>query len=180
MGVFTTDEAVQAGLSQPTLSRLTSKGKITKIRNAVYVHPDSNINPQEYDLAVACKYFGKAATVGGLTALFYHGLVDRSPKRIWVLVPYNQKSANPLYRCLRTKTSPSKGIEIHKYFRVTNLERTLVEALRYSTKIGFPTALNAVRKALAEKRTDEAKLLQTAKQLGLQSVIQKYWDVLTP
>lgn len=178
MGVFTNEDAIRAGLSRPTLFRLVNKGELTKVRNTIYVHPASKIDPQEYDFAVAAKYFGKEAVVGGLSALFYHGLIDRAPKRIWVVVPYNQKSANTLYRCLRTQTSPKKGVDIHDHFRVTNLERTLVESLRYATKIGLPTALNAVRKALSESRTDERKLLQTAKQLGLQSAIQKHWDAI--
>ena len=180
LGIFQVAEANQFGVSQPTLSRLASDGKILHIGKGLYLHPDSPINPKERDFAAACAKFGKDAVIGGMTALFYHHLIEQVPQHIWVLVTYHQKTTSPLYRCIRTKTDPNIGIEDHKTFRITNLERTLVEAFRYSTKIGLRTALHAARTAISEKRTSAEKVYKQAQALRLQKFIEKHWEYIIP
>lgn len=129
--------------------------------------------------ALGCKLFGSTALIGGLTALFYYGLIDQAPRKIWVVVPRNKKTISSLFRCMRTGTNPKVGIDDHGTFRISNLERTIVEGLRYASKIGATTAIMAARTAIAEGRTTEVKLGKEATALGLRSVIHKYWDVIT-
>lgn len=180
LGIFQVAEATQFGISQPTLSRLATEGKILHIGKGLYLHPDSPISPEGRDFAAACTKFGKEAVVGGMTALFYHQLIEQVPQHIWMIVPYRQKTTNPLYRCIRTKTDPNIGVEDYKTFRITNLERTIVEAFRYSTKIGLRTAIHAARTAISEKRTSAEKIYKQAQALGLQKFIEKHWEYIIP
>ena len=98
--------------------------------------------------------------------------------QIWVLAPPDKSDHNSFYRPLRTKNSYVHGIEQRDFYRITNIERTLIEALRFSSKIGPRIAINAARKALQQKMTSESKLGEMAKKMKLRSVLEKYWEAI--
>jgi len=180
MGVFNTKDAVNAGLSQSTLSRYVKTRKLIRVGRGLYLHPETSIPIEERDFAVACAKFGNHAVIGGMTALFYYGLIDQVPSKIWILVKPQNKTSHSLYRCLRTKNILSSGIIDKKYFKITNIERTIVESFRYGTKIGLSIVFKAVRKAMHDNLTNEVKILREAKELGLEQYVKKYWDAIIP
>jgi predicted transcriptional regulator of viral defense system len=157
-----------------------SAGKIRRLGVGLYQHPGYEIPAESLDYVVAVSKFGPDSVIGGLTALFHYGLIEQVPHRIWVMVPTQVKSSDPLYRCVRTKTDPRQGIVDHGIFRITNLERTLVEAFRYSSKIGLRVALRATRTALAEKRTTLQKIHRQARTLGLEKFVERQWEAIVP
>ena len=165
-------------LLQDTLSRLSQEGAVELVSHGLYLHPDSSIPPEEIDLAIAQKKFGKDATIGGITALYHYGLIDQVPTQIWVMVPAEKQTHDPLYRLLRIKTPLDIGITQHKSFNITNLERTLVEAFRYASKIGLRTAIRATQRAIEEGRTSLERIAQMAKALHLPQFLNPYWEVL--
>ncbi len=177
-GIFSTQAAIAAGISQPTLSRLVKAGKLIRLEHGLFQHPEAKIDPSELDFAIACAKLGKESVIGGLSALYRYGLVSQVPDQIWILVPAFVKSNNPLYRCVRTKQNLTLGVINYRLYRITNIERTLIEALKYSTKIGASLAVGAVRKAVEEGKTTEKKLHEMAKQLGAETVFSKYWEVI--
>ena len=178
--IFRLSDAKKNGISYPTLFRLVANEKIISLGAGFYLHPESGIPPEERDYSIACAKFGKDSAIGGMTALFYYNLIEQIPNQIWVIVYSSKKTTNPLYKLLRTKTDPTIGVEKHKTFKITNLERTIVEAFRYSTKIGLRIALYAARKALIEKRTSIKKIHQQAESLGLTNFIDKHWESIIP
>lgn len=177
-GVFRIPDAIKAGISQPSLSRLVSEGKIIRLDKGFYIHPDSSLTPEERDYAVACTKFGQKSVIGGMTALFHYNLIEQVPHRVWVMVPYTTRSSHKLYRCIRTKTNFAEGIEVHRTYRITNLDRTLVEAFRYASKIGLRVAFHATRRALKEKRTTLENIHRQAKKLNLEKFIGRHWEAL--
>jgi len=164
------------GVSQPTVSRLVKSLALRRLGHGIYAHPDLNIPPEEIDFAVACAKFGPHSAVGGLSALFHFGLIDQPPHQVWVVVPPEKSDHNSFYRTLRTKTSPKHGIEVYKFYRITSIERTILEALKFASKIGARIAINSARTALQKNLTTEKKLGEAAKKLKLQSVLEKYWE----
>lgn len=166
------------GVSQATLSRLAKKEVIIRLGYGLYTHPDSDIPPQEIDFAVACARFGTNSAIGGLTALFHYGLTDQPPSQVWVIVPPEKSDHNKYYRTMRTKTSPKEGIDKFEFYRMTNIERTIVEALRFSSKIGVRTAVNAARIALQRNLTTEKKIGEMATKLKLRPFLEKYWETI--
>jgi predicted transcriptional regulator of viral defense system len=166
------------GVSQATLSRLVKDESIIRLGFGLYSHPDCNISPKEIDFAVACARFGPKSAIGGLSALFHYGLTDQPPSQVWIIAPPQKSDHNKFYRSIRTKTSPKEGINEFEFYRMTNIERTLIEALRFGTKIGLRVAINAVRKALQRKLTTEKKLGEMATKLKLRSVLEKHWEAI--
>lgn len=180
LGVFRMEDAKRIGISQSSLSRMASSGRIERLAPGLYKHPKASISGEELDFAVACTRFKPDAVVGGMTALFHYGLIEQVPQRIWVMLPYERRVHDPLYRCIRTKTPFDKGVDVHKHYRITSLERTIVEAFRYASKIGLRTAFRAARTAIQENRTTLQKIYREAKVLGLERFIQRHWEALTP
>ena len=165
-------------VSQPTLSRWVKSGEILKLSHGFYVHPKFEIPPEELDFAVACAKFGPKSAIGGLTALFHYGLTEQPSAQVWVVVPPLKAYSSPYYRTLRTKTSPTNGIDTFKFYRITSIERSIIEALKFSTKIGPRVAINAARTALREGKTTEKKLGEMAKKLKSRSAFEKYWEAI--
>lgn len=165
-------------ISQPTLSRWVKTGKILKLSHGFYIHPQFEIPPQELDFAIACATFGSKSAVGGLTALFHYGLTDQAPYQVWVVVPPSKAYSNRFYRTLRTKTSSRHGINVFNFYRITNIERSIIEGFKFATKIGPQVAITAARKALSEGLTTEKKLGAMATKLKLRSAFEKYWDAI--
>lgn len=163
-------------ISQPTLSRWVKSGDLVKLSHGFYIHPKFEIPPKDLDFAIACAKFGPKSAIGGLTALFHYGLAEQPPAQVWVIVPPVKAYSSSYYRTLRTKTSSKVGINTFKFYRMVSVERSIVEALKFSTKIGPRVAINAARVALREGKTTEKKLGEMAKKMNSRSIFEKYWE----
>lgn len=179
LGVFRTADAINCGMSQPTVSRLAMKGILVRLEHGLYHHKDTDIDPSILEFCVTCIRLGADSAIGGLTALFHYVLIPQVPLQTWVMVPHKNQGKFPQYRIIHTKHDPRVGIEDHGLYRIVTIERAIIEAFRYSTKLGYQTALTAARTALKEGKTSEKKLHETAKQLGLWNVMVKNWEVIT-
>ena len=181
MGLFKPDEVQKKiGISQSTLSRWVDKGFITHVSRGLYIHPESPVLPEYLDFAIACSHFGFKSAIGGLSALFYYGLIEQAPEQVWLIVPPSRKdeSIQKKYKCLRTHTPLTIGINKKKYFKITNIERTLLEAMKFATKIGQRTAISSTRKALRKGLTNEKKLARMSSRLKMKNVLEKYWEAI--
>lgn len=178
LGIFGLVDAKRIGISQPSISRMLKAHEIERLGHGLYIHPVSKLPHEEIDFIVACSKFGKYSIVAGLTALFHYGLIEQVPSQIWVLVDKAQKTIDNKYRLLRVKRISPVGITDNGRYRMTNIERTLVEALQYSSKIGVRTAISSILKAINEKKTTLAKLMKMARDLGKDKVIKKYWETI--
>jgi predicted transcriptional regulator of viral defense system len=163
---FSFAQARAAGLSQAQVARLESGAVIRKIARGIYEVVGRESDPATQDFAIACISLGKQAVIGGLTALFYYGLAEEVPAQLWVLVPPNIYRMRTDYRLIRTKLDLTIGVERHPDFRITSLERTIVDAFIFSSKIGEKIAYRAALRAIRERRTNADKIFRLAKKLG--------------
>ncbi len=176
--LFRLGEAIKLGFSQPTIARAVARGELVHLEHDLYRHPESKLAPRIEEYAVACAHFGPDAVIAGLTALFHYALTDQAPRQIWLMVPANKRTRNSRYRLLRAQIINDKGVTNESCFRITNIERTLAEALRYSTKIGLETALRANRQAFRDGRTTPQKVLQMARELGIETTVLRHWEAI--
>lgn len=179
LGIFTTSEAIESGFSQPTLSRMAKQGDVIRLEHGIFRHKDAKIDLEHIDFAVVTKRFGEHAVVGLMSALSYHGLIEQVPQQVWLLVTPSVRPTSKLYRTVRVRSDLTVGIEHNKYFAITNIERTIVESFKYSTKVGLDVAVRAARLALKRKRTTGAKLLKQAKELKMEKFILRHWEAIT-
>ncbi len=180
LGVFTRSDIRKIALPMSLFYKLIQDKKIEKLAHGFYFYAETNsFKPEEIDFIVACKKFGEEAVIGGLSALAHYNLIEEIPHQIWVLVPDNKQTTSKLYRLIRTKYSSSIGIEKHIHYRITALERTLVEALIYSSKIGLDTAVGAIVKAVKSKQTSLNKIGNMAEKMNKKDIIKKHWLSIT-
>jgi len=179
LGIFTLAQAKEIGLSQQSLSRLVAAKRLKRVGHGLYLHPDAEMD-QDVGFQMAFAKFGPEAAIGGLSALFHYNLAEQVPGHIWVLVPPEKRTSVRGYKFIRTNVSLDHGIVSEKGYRIATVERTVLEGLKFITKVGEKTAIKAAREALANRQTTESKLGKAAKELGLESVLTKYLEVITP
>lgn len=179
LGIFTLSQAEDLGLSQQELSRLVAAKKLKRVSRGIYLHPEADLEV-DVGFQIACAKFGPEAAIGGLSALFHYNLTEQVPGHTWIVVPAERKTRESRYKLIRTKVSLDKCIVTEHGYRIVSLERALLEGLKFITKVGARTAVRAARDALAKRQTTELKLGKAAKELGLESVLTKYLEVIVP
>ncbi len=108
----------------------------------------------------------------------YHNLTEEVPRKIWMLVPVNKQTVDPKYRLLQTRKNLVLCSLKVQNFRVANIERAVVEALYYASKIGLDVALTSASIAIGTSQTTVSRLMTTGKKLGYETTMKKYWQSL--
>lgn len=178
---FTPEKARKNGISYSSLRRLLQKEVIEKLERGVYQisKPGVSSGAIEDTFTLASTRIGAPNAICLLSALEYYHLTDEISSQIWLLVPLTKRSTHPDLRIIRTsKPCWNIGIEKHKGFRITSLERTLVEALTNTRHLGRILGIEALKQALSEQKTTLGKVTETASKLGLFHRIQPIIEVL--
>ena len=175
------DFCQRLNVSPSTLSRWAKKGLIERVERGVYVHRHSPVPDEYFDFAAACSSFGPQAVVGGASALFYYHLIDTPPQQVWLMLPSHKKNerASKKYKCLRTWTPCTMGVCKKRYFKITNVERTLVEAIKFSSQLGRSTASSAFRRAFEQRLTQPAKVLRMSVKMKFERSVAAMLEVTT-
>ena len=179
LGVFTLAQGEALGMSQQEISRLVAAKDLVRLARGVYLHPNAHLEG-DVGFQVAYSKFGPDSAIGGLSALYHYNLAEQVPGEIWVLVPPGRRTRLKGYKLIRTKTRLDKEVIDEKSYRIVTIERAVLEALKFITKVGERTAIKAARESLAKRMTTEAKLARAAKDLGLKSVLAKHLEVIIP
>lgn len=175
--VFTLAEAEAIGLTRQDLAKLVKQEKLLRMGRGIYSHPQAPVD-REIDFQVACSKLGPDVVVGGLSALYYYNLTEQVPQQVWVLVPSTKKTRSKDYRLIRTKTPLNKAIIEGQGYKIVSLERAIVEGFKLATKIGERIAIKAAKTAIQQKRTNLKKIGTTAREIGLDSYITKYFEAI--
>jgi predicted transcriptional regulator of viral defense system len=179
LGVFTLAQGKAAGISQQDISRLVAAKDLVRVGRGIYLHPNAHLD-RDVGFQIAYSKFGPDSAIGGLSALYHYNLAEQVPGEIWVVVSPGTRTRVKGYKLIRTKTRLDKEIVVEKGYRIVTVERAVLEGLKFITKIGERTAIKAARESLAQRKTTEAKLARAAKELGLEAVLAKHLEVITP
>jgi len=121
------------------------------------------------------------------TALFLHGISDRTPFEHTITVPTGNAPSYAikelckiyfvkpdLFELGRTTIKTTFGNEIFVY----DLERTICDIVRSRNKIGTETFLSALKNYAARPDKNLNRLYNYAKQLRISNILRKYLEVL--
>jgi hypothetical protein len=174
--LFSGTEAAKHGLNRAALKRLCDSGVLSRLENGVFKKQSVDIDPEIEEYAIACAKMGPGSYIAGLTALSYHNLLNFVPKEIWVAAGKNKRSST--YRIIRSEVN-MQGVEIIEgILRVASVERALVDAFRYSTKMTLEHCFLAAGRAFKSGLSSPAKVLRLARILSLERFILKHWEAL--
>ena len=176
IGAFTLSDAKKLGMPHPTVLRLVNRGVLVKLEWGLYAVLGKAPDGETADFVIARKKFGNYASICGLTALFQYGLIDEVPTQIWVLVSPDVRTTNRKYRLLRTKRNLIVGVVDKGGYSITSLERSLIDALVFSSKIGERVAKQVILRALRRKMTNAKKIFTMAEKLNALDVLEKQWQ----
>lgn len=181
-GQITWNDAKKMNIPAITLTRLVNKGYLEKVERGVYIDPSIF----EDDIYIL-QYRFKRGIFYKDTALFLHGMIDRTPDTLDMNFPWGYNSANlkdyPINVHRQVESYYSLGIEDiespgQHLVKAYNIERTLCDIVMTRNSSDTETikqAMNAYSK-MASKNL--RKLNYYAKILGVQNRIQTYMEVL--
>jgi predicted transcriptional regulator of viral defense system len=183
-GTFTAAEARNAGIANKDLQRLTEAGLLERVSRGLYISASDIAD----DYLVAQYKCGRGV-FSHETALFFHGLSDRTPLMLMMTIPsgYNTRLLHEKQRYRFFYYKP----ELHSIgittivsphgskLRVYDRERTLCDCIKKKAVLDSDLVLSAVKQYMSESGTDLAKLLDYAETLKVMDTVRHYMEVLT-
>jgi predicted transcriptional regulator of viral defense system len=175
---FTYREACQHGLTQYAVRKFLECGVIERIERGLYRAVGEDLVEEElYRRAI--KKVGKPAVVCLLSALSYYELTDTIPKNVWIMVPAQKRVTSLNVKLFRTRNPKWKvGVVVHDGFSITSIERTIVDALTVKSIASPRLGIDALKQAIAEKKTSIGRILKISNEFGVRHRILPYVEGL--
>lgn len=181
-GIIETKVAAQCGISKAMMYKLCKEGRIRRIAKGQYILPDD----LEDELLSISKR-SKQIIFSHETALFLHGISDRTPFEHTVTAPSGYApSAMIKAECKVYYIKPAL-FELGKAERPTpagnlvpcyDLERTICDCVRSRNRLGTETFLAALKAYAADPKKDLNRLNAYATRMRVAPVLRRYLEVL--
>jgi predicted transcriptional regulator of viral defense system len=181
-GIFLASRAVQAGLSRFDLSKLTERGLLERVGRGVYIAP-GEMGDELYSLQERAKKI----VYSHETALYLHGMTDRTPNRYSITVPsYYKPSITVKDKCKVYYISPNfLGLGLIKlpsgmghHIVAYDIERTICDIARSRNKIDGQIFVDALKNYVSLEGTNLNNLSDYANKLGVYKILHNYLEVL--
>ena len=164
------------------LHMMVAEGKLERVERGVYVSTDSIVDEM---YAMQTKY--PKLIYSHETALYLHGLSDRTPFEYAASVPSGYKVVGSvaerfkiyyikkeLHELGAETVQSSHGNPIRTY----NIERTICDLIRSRNRIDIQILTEALKRFVKLKSADLSKLMDYAKELKIDAVLKNYLEVL--
>ena len=180
--IITTKAAEAAGISRSVLYKRSKEGKIQRIAQGQYMLVDDM--PDEL-LSISLRT--EHLIFSHETALFLHGISDRTPFVHSVTSPANRVPSPALREECKVYYIKPELFDLGKTKMVTpfgnqvpcyDLERTVCDIIRSRNKMGTETFLAALKQYAASPKKDLNRLNSYAKKMSLTNVVRQYLEVL--
>ena len=181
-GLVTTAQVVDAGIPRARISDMVKAGKLERVQRGVYCLADA----WEDELLATQLRFPKGVFSDG-TALYLHGYTDRTPFRLTMTFPRSYRATKAREEGIEVRTcaddvlglgltavKTSYGNEVRAY----DLERTLCDIVRGRRVVDAQLVNPAMKQYVRSGTRDIQKLLDYARDLGVERKIRNYLEVL--
>jgi len=181
-GIIRSSDLNEHGIARMYLSILEKKGEIQRVSRGIYVATNEFVD----EMALMQMRY-KRAIFSHETALYLHGLTDRTPLYYSVTVPsgYNPTSLTragaktyfidrQLYPLGLIMMSSSFGNEIHTY----DLERTICDILRSRNSIEARFISESLKTYVLSKSKKINTLYHYAELFRIEKIVRNYFEVL--
>jgi len=181
-GIVTARQVTEAGFHRSVLSELVKAKELVQVSRGVYLKPTA-----WEDEMYLLQYRYRKGIFSHETALYLHGMTDRTPARFIMTFPwgYNTMSLKEEnvtvkrvvkeYYELGVSVVPSPaGNDIRAY----DIERTLCDIVRGNNACDIQIVNQAMKQYAASKGKDIQKLMGYAEKLRVKPKILNYMEVL--
>lgn len=177
---FSYQQAVELGLNKYALNKLIDEGLIERLEKGIYVPSDRDITEPEVQYQLAMLRCGEPSCICLLSALDYYHLTDQIPKKVWIMVPQNKRVQSSGLKLIRARNPQwDIGILQEEGYRITSIERTLVDCLLHKSRLGFPIPIESLKEALRQKKVKLNTILDMAVRLGVEHRVYPTIEALT-
>ncbi len=180
--MITTAQVTELGFSRTILSKYVKAGILERIRQGIYIFPDS-IHDDMYTLMLR----SDKIIFSHETALFLNGLSERTPFIHSVTIPSNTSLPNSLTdecHCYYIKPEfhligvTERKNTMGNIVRCYDTERTICDILRSRNRVDEETLVSAVKNYAAFSDKDLSRLAKYANMLGVVKELKHYMEVL--
>lgn len=178
-GVILFNQLKQLGLTRSDLNQMVKLGLLEKIMHGVYINPNASIDPF---WLLGNQY--KNGIFSHNTALYFYHMTDRTPLKIDLTFPSNNRINNEklhvhyikkeLYKLGLTQLTLDNGIKIAIY----NKERTICDIIRDRHQIDPQIFNTAINEYIKQKDKNLFLLYQYAKAFKIDKILIQYMEVL--
>lgn len=172
------------GVPRAVLARLTASGQLEKVGRGLYRLAGASALEQESLATIATKV--PQAVFCLLTALQIHELTTQLPRQVWIAMPQGSHTPKidypPLKMIQFTGEAFSEGVQVvhvdQVALRVYSVAKTVADCFKHRNKIGLDVAIEALKDALAQKKTSANDLWRFAKICRVANVMRPYLEAL--
>jgi predicted transcriptional regulator of viral defense system len=181
-GTVLSSDLVKYEIPRTYLTMMVAEGKLERVNRGVYTLSDA-IEDEMY--AMQGKY--PKLIFSHETALFIHGLSDRTPFEYSATVPSGYKvvkSVSDRFKIYYIKKElhnlgvVERTTSFGNNVRVYCIERTLCDVLRSKSRIDIQIVSDAFKRAVKIQSLDYQLLIDYAKLMGIDKVVKTYMEVL--
>jgi predicted transcriptional regulator of viral defense system len=180
-GIVTTKLVEEKGFGRHVLSTMLKKGLIERVENNTYSL--KNVQVDNYYL-LQLKYVNAIFSYD--TALFFHGMLDRTPTDIHFTIP-NSYSASELKKekniviyyakdNIYNKGMTSLKTPYGNVVRSYNLEKTICDIINNEKMLDEKIYLDAVKKYIKKKKKDLVLLNKYAKMYNIEDKLSQLME----
>ncbi len=158
-----------AGIPLIYLKRLTASGDLVRLGRGLYQDPDRAGEDVAHDLAEAARLVPHGV-ISLVSALRHHGLTTQLPHAVWMTIPHKARTPNvrsPRLEIVRaTGKVLTSGVEHARVEGVDvpiyNVAKTVTDCFKHRRHVGEDVAIEALRDALREGKTNASELMKYA------------------
>lgn len=181
-GYISSAQVTSAGIPRRLLSDAVASGELIKLERGLYSLPET----WEDELYIMQHRFARGIFSDD-TALYLHGMTDRAPFSLTMTFPrsYNAKSAKKAGITCRTCADEVLNLGCCKIrtqygnmVRAYDVERTLCDIVRGQKMIDSQVVIPAMKRYAKDQNRNITKLMEYARNLGVESKIRGYMEVL--
>lgn len=181
-GTILTSDLEKNKIPRYYLTLLVREELIERVERGIYV---STENLQDYMFAFQIKY--PNIIYSHETALFLHGLTDRTPFEYSITVPSGYKATSNIKEkfkiyYIKEEMHDKDTIFMRTSFGNTvktyNLERTIVDLFRSKNRIDIQIFLNGIKQAINTNKVDNILMMKYAKEHKVDKKLKEYMEIL--
>ena len=181
-GIIDNKTAAQHGIHRGVLAKLCAEGQLTRIARGQYILPD-----ELQDELLSIDMRSKHLIFSHETALFLHGISDRTPFEHTLTSPTGKVPSKAIGEECKIYYIKPELFELGCCMMATpagnlvncyDLERTICDIVRSRNSVGTETFLAALKLYSASPKKNLNLLYEYAKQMRLSNVIRRYLEVL--
>lgn len=181
-GFVTAAQVTAAGIQRRTLSELVEAKRLYRAERGIYALPEA----WEDEMYFLQYRFAKGI-FSNETALYLHGLSDRTPHTYTLTFPHGYNAAGLKKHNAKAKFSQfeiySLGItEVKSHFgnpiRAYDVERTLCDIVKGNNSCDIQIVNQVMKTYAGSKEMDLAKLIACAERLRVKPKILRYMEIL--